>query len=81
MTEEKITVGDKLYHDKRLGSTGEIGCATCHDETKAFTDNLRVSKGINDLTGTRNAPTVINAAYMHTQFWGGREPNPEGQSK
>jgi cytochrome c peroxidase len=81
MSEEKIKLGDKLYHDKRLSHTGEVSCATCHDETKAFTDNLRVSKGINDLTVTRNAPTVINAAYMRTQFWDGREPDLEGQSK
>jgi len=42
---------------------------------------LAVSKGFNGLTGTRNAPTVINAAYMKTQFWDGREPDLEGQSK
>jgi cytochrome c peroxidase len=39
-----------------------------------------VSKGINDLTGTRSAPTVINAAYLESQFWDGRQPDLEGQS-
>ena len=33
------------------------------------------------MTGTRNAPTVINSAYMKTLFWDGREPDLEGQSK
>jgi len=33
------------------------------------------------LTGTRNAPTVVNAAFYKTQFWDGREPDLEGQSK
>ena len=79
-TPEKIQLGGKLYHDKRLSSTGEVSCATCHEESKAFTDNLPVSKGINDLTGTRSAPTVVNAAYLQSQFWDGRQPDLEGQS-
>ncbi len=80
-TGAKVTLGDKLFHDKRFSSTGEVSCSTCHAREKGFTDNLRVSEGINKLTGTRNAPTVINAAYMQTQFWDGREPDLEGQSK
>lgn len=80
-TPEKIALGDKLFHDTRFSSTGEVSCSTCHDPDKAFTDSpLKVSEGINKLTGTRNAPTVINAAYFHTQFWDGREPDLEEQS-
>ncbi len=79
-TDAKVALGDKLFHDARFSTTGEVSCSTCHDANKAFTDNLKVSKGINDLTGTRNAPTVINAAYMETQFWDGREPDLERQS-
>jgi cytochrome c peroxidase len=79
-TPEKITLGDKLFHDKRFSKTGEVNCATCHDKEKGFTDRLTVSEGINALKGTRNAPTVINAAYMRSQFWDGREPTLESQS-
>lgn len=81
LTPEKIKLGDKLFHDTRFSSTGKVSCATCHDKSKAFTDSpLKVSEGINKLTGTRNAPTVVNAAYMHSMFWDGREPDLEGQS-
>lgn len=80
-TPEKIALGDKLFHDQRFSADGKVSCATCHDQAKGFTDNLPVSKGFNDLTGTRNAPTVINSAYMTTLFWDGREPDLEGQSK
>ena len=80
-TDEKIRLGDKLFHDARFSATGEVSCSTCHTREKGFTDNLRVSEGINKLTGTRNAPTVINAAYMKSQFWDGREPDLEGQSR
>ena len=77
----KIKLGDRLFNDERFSADGKVSCATCHDPAKAFTDNLKVSKGFNKLTGTRNAPTVINAAYLKTQFWDGREPDLESQSK
>jgi cytochrome c peroxidase len=77
----KIALGDRLFHDERFSSDGEVSCATCHEEDKAFTDHKRVSEGHDGLLGTRNAPTVINAAYMETLFWDGREPDLEGQSK
>jgi cytochrome c peroxidase len=77
----KIALGDKLFHDKRFSVDGTVSCANCHDNGKAFTDNLPVSVGHHGLTGTRNAPTVINAAFYKSQFWDGREPDLEGQSK
>jgi cytochrome c peroxidase len=81
-TAEKIKLGDKLFHDTRFSTTGQVSCATCHDAKKVFTDSpLRVSQGINKLTGTRNAPTVVNSAYFHTLFWDGRSPSLEDQSQ
>jgi len=80
-TPAKIELGDKLFHDKRFSVDGTVSCAKCHDDKLAFTDNLVVSAGHNGLTGTRNAPTVLNAAFNHSQFWDGREPDLEGQSK
>jgi cytochrome c peroxidase len=85
-TPEKIALGDKLFDDKRFSATGQVACNTCHDPKKAFTDSpLHVSEGIKvkgrALTGTRNAPTVVNAAYFETMFWDGRSPSLEDQSQ
>ncbi len=81
-TPDKIALGDKLFNDKRFSSTGEVSCATCHDPNKAFTDSpLVVSEGINKLTGTRNAPTVINSAYYKLFFWDGRSLDMEDQAQ
>jgi cytochrome c peroxidase len=77
----KIALGDKLFHDKRFSIDGTVSCANCHDDHKAFTDHLPVSLGHHGLAGTRNAPTVINAAFNRFQFWDGREPDLEGQAK
>jgi cytochrome c peroxidase len=80
-TPEKIALGSRLFNDVRFSATGDVSCATCHAAEKAFTDSpLSVSEGINKLTGTRNAPTVVNAAYNKTQFWDGRSPDLEDQA-
>lgn len=81
-TPEKIALGDKLFHDTRFSIDGTVSCATCHNGNKAFTDSpLRVSEGHHKLTGTRNAPTVLNAAYFKTMFWDGRSSSLEDQSQ
>ncbi|MHB8248516.1 MAG: cytochrome-c peroxidase [Acidithiobacillus sp.] len=80
-TPAKIALGDKLFHDARFSSTGTISCASCHADAKAFTDHLPVAEGVHKLKGTRNTPTIINAAYFHLLFWDGREPSLEAQAK
>ena len=80
-TTEKIALGARLFNDARFSSTGDVSCATCHAAATAFTDSpLQVSEGIEKLTGTRNAPTVVNAAFNKTQFWDGRSPDLEDQA-
>jgi cytochrome c peroxidase len=80
-TPAKIALGDKLFHETRFSATGDVSCSTCHEEDKAFTDSpLKVSQGIRKLNGTRNAPTVINAAYFDLFFWDGRSPSLEDQA-
>lgn len=80
-TVDKIALGDKLFNDKRFSTTGEVSCETCHLTDKAFTDSpLSVSEGIKKLKGTRNAPTVVNAAYTEKLFWDGRSPSLEDQA-
>lgn len=78
----KVTLGAKLFTDRRFSSTGEVSCSTCHAPDKAFTDSpLETSEGVHHLTGTRNAPTLANAAYMKRMFWDGRAKDLEDQSR
>jgi cytochrome c peroxidase len=79
-TPEKIMLGELLFNDQRFSADGEVSCATCHSPDLAFTDGLPVSEGFRGRTGTRNAPTVVNSAFMETLFWDGREPDLESQS-
>lgn len=81
ITKEKVVLGERLYNELRFSSTGKVSCATCHAADKGFTDNLKVSTGINGLKGTRNSPTIINSAFNATQFWDGRSPSLEEQAQ
>ncbi|MCK5889773.1 MAG: c-type cytochrome [Methylococcales bacterium] len=79
-TVEKIELGRALFNDARFSLTDTISCASCHDETKGFTDSRQVATGINGLTGLRNAPTLLNSAFFEHYFVDGREPSLEAQS-
>ena len=81
MTPQRVAVGRKLYFDKRLSADGTVACATCHDVTRGFTDQLAVSEGIKDQLGRRNAPTTLNVALLQTVFLDGRSPTLEHQAK
>jgi cytochrome c peroxidase len=69
---ERVTLGEKLFHDKSLSKDGTISCATCHHVDKAFTDGLTLSKGINEQSGDRNSMPLFNLAWKSSFFWDGR---------
>jgi cytochrome c peroxidase len=79
-TPEKIELGRQLFNDNRFSADGSISCASCHHPDKAFTDGLPVAKGTKGQTGTRNAPTVVNAAFYETLFLDGRAKSLEDQA-
>lgn len=81
VTEERASLGKKLYFDKRLSADGTVSCATCHDPAKAYTDNNPVAIGVNGKRGTRNAPSILNAVFSERLFWDGREISLEDQAK
>jgi cytochrome c peroxidase len=81
-TAAKVELGKKLYFDTRLSTDGRVACATCHDPRHGFADprDEPTSAGVGGALGTRNAPTVLNAAFAVLQFWDGREPTLEAQA-
>jgi cytochrome c peroxidase len=79
-TSEKISLGQKLFFERRLSADGTVSCSTCHNPDLAFTDRKSTSVGIKGRVGQRNAPTILNALYNKTQFWDGRAKTLEEQA-
>lgn len=80
-TPEKIALGKVLFEDKRLSADGTVSCSTCHDPRRAFTDGRTVAQGAGKRRGTRNTPTLWNAAFYASFFWDGRRPSLEAQAQ
>lgn len=79
-TAETIALGRKLFYDVRLSTDDTLSCASCHNPQLDFTDGRRVAEGVHKQQGTRNTPTILDAAYNLAQFWDGRAPSLEEQS-
>ena len=81
ITEEKVVLGRMLYYDARLSKGQDVSCNSCHELSRYGVDNQPVSDGHKGQKGTRNSPTVYNAAGHFVQFWDGRAPTVEEQAK
>ncbi|MFA5297924.1 MAG: cytochrome-c peroxidase [Lutibacter sp.] len=80
VSNEKVQLGKKLFLDNRLSKDNTQSCNTCHNLATYGVDNLSTSPGNDGGFGSRNSPTVFNAALHTSQFWDGREPDVEAQA-
>lgn len=79
-TPTKRALGEKLFFDRRLSGNGTMSCAMCHVPEQGFTHNeLATPVGTEGHTVRRNAPTLLNIAYMERLFHDGRESTLEAQ--
>lgn len=62
-TQARWELGKKLFYDPVMSVDGTISCASCHNPALAFSDNVAVSLGVENRSGTRNAPSLANVAY------------------
>ena len=80
LTLERATLGKRLFYDAQLSRTNEVSCGSCHQQQYGFADPREVSIGVDGRTGTRNAPSIVNAAWGKTFFWDGRVDSLEEQA-
>lgn len=69
MTREKVELGRRLFYDKRLSANASQSCASCHNQTLAFTDGARTATGSTGERHRRNSMSLANAAYGATYTW------------
>jgi cytochrome c peroxidase len=80
ITVEKITLGRKLFYDRRLSINNTFSCAMCHIPEQGFTSNeMATAVGVEGRTVRRNSPTLYNVAYLKSLFHDGRETTLENQ--
>jgi cytochrome c peroxidase len=63
-------LGEMLFHDPRLSSTGTFSCVSCHHAGRAFTDGQVTATAIGQTS--RNTPTLSGAAWQTWFYWDGR---------
>jgi len=81
LTQARIELGRRLFHDPLLSRDSTVSCASCHRQELGFTDGLRVSVGVGGRQGQRNAPTLANVAYVPALNADGGIPTLELQAQ
>lgn len=69
VTAEKLALGRRLFHDRRLSGNQTQSCADCHLQRRAFADDKITPTGSTGDHLVRNSPGIINVAYMSTLTW------------
>jgi cytochrome c peroxidase len=72
VTKEGFELGRALFYDPVLSADSSVACANCHQQARSFSDPVhRLSVGVNETIGVRNAPAIQNMAFQQHFFWDG----------
>jgi cytochrome c peroxidase len=69
MSAAKVTLGRRLFYDRRLSLNGTQACADCHRPALAFTDGRARAVGSTGAGHRRSAPSLANVAYAPSLTW------------
>ncbi len=64
------TLGRVLFYDRNLSLNNSVSCSSCHQQSRAFCDNLQFSVGLDNGKTPRNSPSIF--AKSGRMFWDGR---------
>lgn len=81
LTDHGATLGRVLFYDKTLSVSGTISCASCHQQSLAFTDDAKLSVGHQGKMVRRNSMSLINSRFYQRGrfFWDERAGTLEQQ--
>ncbi|AZI28065.1 cytochrome-c peroxidase [Pedobacter sp. G11] len=78
LTKDVFALGKKLFYEARLSADKSISCGSCHQQFAAFANlDHKVSHGVDNCQGKRNAPPLFNLAWQKAFFWDGGVKNLE----
>src|SRR4051812_40069498 len=75
VNDRQAALGRVLFYDKKLSQNNSVSCSNCHQQVKAFCDNLSASTGLQDEKTARNSPSIF--AREGRAFWDGRASSLE----
>jgi cytochrome c peroxidase len=68
----RFLLGKRLFKDPIFSRDNTISCESCHLQAASFAHlNHDLSHGIDDQLGLRNAPVLVNLAWMPNMMWDG----------
>ena len=71
-TAAKVELGRRLFHETALSIDRTLACATCHQQSRAFSDGARTHVGVHGLAGRRNVMGLANVSLFGSLTW--RDP-------
>lgn len=78
LTNAGFALGKKLFYDARLSADKSVSCGSCHQQFAGFANlDHKVSHGVDNCLGKRNAPPLFNLAWQKSFFWDGGVKNLE----
>ncbi len=66
---DEATLGRVMFYDKKLSADGTVSCASCHKQEIAFSDDKKVSDGINNQVTLRNS-LALGAVFNFQEYYG-----------
>ncbi len=69
MSAEKVELGRHLFYDTRLSLNQKQSCASCHQQSRAFTDGRGRGLGSTGELHPRGPMSLINTAYSPILTW------------
>jgi cytochrome c peroxidase len=69
MSDAKVELGCHLFYDRRLSFNQKQSCASCHQQSLAFTDGRARAVGSTGEVHPRSSMTLVNVAYLPALTW------------
>jgi len=81
VTYDGFMLGRHLFYEPMLSLDSTISCGSCHQQLFGFSNGPghKVSHGVNNLLGERNAPALFNLNWNVQLMWDGGVNNLENQ--
>lgn len=75
-----VTLGKMLFFDPRLSGENNLNCASCHNPSFGYEVPVKTPIGATLTPLKRQAPTLLNMAWVAPLFWDGRAETLEEQA-